>query len=321
MNEHSPIKKEITKWKETDDSNPTENQLLKRTAIGKGTNHSDFPVKRDPKIPFMLSIIGAVLMATISLCSLLYSSIIYPTDELLQSFVANDVANLVVGLPILLGSMWLTKRGKLVGLLLWPGALLFVLYNYIAYVFGTPFSPLTFAYVMLVLLSAYSALVLLNGIDKKSVKKILSTDVPLKTACLVLVLFGVFFTFRAIGIVAEAGMNQLILPLSEIGVLIADVVISALFIAGGVLLLRRNSIGYVSGLGLLFAASMLFISLILVLLLQPVLTNAAFAPIDVIVVFVMGLICFIPFAFFTRRVLSKEKSTMYIQSGGKNARY
>jgi hypothetical protein len=96
----------------------------------------------------------------------------------------------------------------------------------------------------------------------------------------------------------------MMLPISEISVLIADIVISIFFIAGGCLLLRRSSLGYVSGLGLLFVASMLFISLIMVLLLQPVLTNAPFVLVDIIVVSIMGLICFIPFGFFVREVVA-----------------
>ena len=74
---------------------------------------------------------------------------------------------------------------------------------------------------------------------------------------------------------------------------------------GGVLLLRRRPLGYVGGLGLLFAASMLFVGLIIFLLLQPVLTAVPFTPIDVIVVAVMGLVCFIPFGLFARGVASK----------------
>ena len=106
----------------------------------------------------------------------------------------------------------------------------------------------------------------------------------------------------------EASTSGTALAVSEIGVLIADIVLSAFMIVGGALLLRRMPLGYTSGLGLLFAASMLFIGLIMVLLLQPVLTDALFVLTDVIVVFVMGLVCFIPFGLFVRGVLSTENS-------------
>lgn len=264
------------------------------------------PVKRDLILVYGLSLVGAILMTAVSLGGLLYPSTFYPTEELLQSFVANDVVNLLVGLPILLGSMWLARRSKLVGLLFWPGALLYVLYNYIAYIFGMPFSVLTFVYLVLVLLSTYCILDLLKSIDKKSVQERISEGVPARSAGGVLVVFGVLFIFRAFGMIVEASSNQTMLPSSEFGVLIADIVISMLFIAGGGLLLRRSPLGYVSGLGLLFVGSMLFIGLIMVLLLQPVLTDAPFVLVDIVVVFIMGLICFIPFGFFVREVTASE---------------
>ena len=78
------------------------------------------------------------------------------------------------------------------------------------------------------------------------------------------------------------------------------------WVIGGALLWRREPLGYVTGLALLFQASMLFIGLIVVLILQPVMTTAPFALIDVLVVFVMGLICFVPLALFVRGAASKR---------------
>jgi hypothetical protein len=62
----------------------------------------------------------------------------------------------------------------------------------------------------------------------------------------------------------------------------------------------------VSGLGLLFQGSMLFIALIAFLLLQPLLNDVPFVVMDVVVIAVMGLICFIPFALFVRGVTAKQ---------------
>ena len=267
------------------------------------------PIKRNLTLAYILSPVVAFLMIAASIGGLLYPSAIYPTDESYQSFVTNDMINLLIGLPILLGSIWLTRRGKLIGLLFWPGALLYVIYNYTAYVFGMPFSLVTLAFLALVLLSAYILFDLLKSIDKKSVGEQLSGVVPVKTSGWVLALFGVAFFFRAIGMLAEASMNQTNLLIPEIGTLIADMILSVLWVSGGILLLRRKPLGYVSGLGLLFAVSMLFIGLIVFLLLQPALTNAPFALADVIAVLAMSLICFIPFGLFVRGVVSKGKSS------------
>jgi hypothetical protein len=107
----------------------------------------------------------------------------------------------------------------------------------------------------------------------------------------------------------EASVNQAVLPLSEIGLLIADLALSTIWIAGGILLLRKTPLGYTGGLGLLFVGSMLFVGLALILLLQPILMDAQFALIDVIVVIIMGSICFIPFGLFLRGVLTAGNSS------------
>jgi len=122
-----------------------------------------------------------------------------------------------------------------------------------------------------------------------------------------LVVLGSLFILRALSMIVGAGMNHITFPMVEIGVLIADMLLSAIWIAGGALLLLRRPLGYASGLGLLFSGSMLFIALILFLLLGPVLTGAPFALTDVIVVLIMGMSCFIPFFLFLRGVITKEK--------------
>ncbi len=267
----------------------------------------NLPIRGVLTLAYALSLVSAAIMAIVSAAGLLNQNAIYPTNELRQTFVSNDVVNLFIGLPTLLGSMWLTRRGKLVGLLTWPGALLYILYNYIGYLVGVPSGLISLVYAALILLSAYVAFDLLKRIDKEPVQERLTGAVPAKGAGWVLLLFGVMFIFRAVSMIAEASLNQTMLPVTEIGVLIADAVLSALWIAGGVSLLRGGPFGYVSGLGLLFAGSMLFIGLIMFLLLQPVLTDAALVLTDVIVVLVMGLICFIPFALFLRGAMSEKK--------------
>ncbi len=267
----------------------------------------NLPIRGVLTLAYALSLVSAAIMAIVSAAGLLNQNAIYPTNELRQTFVSNDVVNLFIGLPTLLGSMWLTRRGKLVGLLTWPGALLYILYNYIGYLVGVPSGLISLVYAALILLSAYVAFDLLKCINKEPVQERLTGAVPAKGAGWVLLLFGVMFIFRAVSMIVEASLNQTMLPVTEIGVLIADAVLSALWIAGGVSLLRGRPFGYVSGLGLLFAGSMLFIGLIMFLLLQPVLTDAALVLTDVIVVLVMGLICFIPFALFLRGAMSEKK--------------
>jgi hypothetical protein len=121
--------------------------------------------------------------------------------------------------------------------------------------------------------------------------------------------FGLLFAVRVVGVIVSALTSQTTVAESELAVHISDFLISPALIIGGILLWRHKELGYVAGLGLLFQASMLFIALIVFLLLQPVLTTAPFAPVDVAVISAMGLICFVPFGLFVRGVVSERASS------------
>ena len=92
----------------------------------------DLPFIGSLTVYYVLSGIIALLTAAAALVSLLNPETYYPDPDLRQSLQPNDVVNLAIGLPIMLLSMWLTARGRLVGLLFWPGALIYPVYNYTA---------------------------------------------------------------------------------------------------------------------------------------------------------------------------------------------
>ena len=266
--------------------------------------NAGLPLRRCLTPIYALSLIIAVLMAAASVAGLLCRTIIYPTDELLRSFLPTDVAILSIGLPILLGSIWLTWRGKLVGLLLWPGALFFVLYNYVVYALAMPLSVAFLLHLALVTLTAYTLIDLVAGIEGEAVRRGLAGAVPERIAGGVLAGLGLLFFLRVVGVMVGALASQTPTAETELALHTSDFLLSPAWVVCGVLLWRRRTFGYVTGLGLLFQASMLFIGLIIVLLLQPLLTDAPLPLADIGVVFAMGLICFIPFALFVRGVVS-----------------
>jgi len=273
------------------------------------TNQKDtasLPIRCNLSLAYASSLVIAALMAIASAAGLLYQTIIYPTDELLQSFVPNDVVNLFIGLPILLGSMWLARRGKLIGLLFWPGALFYVFYTYIVYVFSMPLNVAFLLHLTLVTLSAYTMIGLVASIDGKAVQHRLTGAVPERASGSVLAGLGILFFVRVTGVMVSAVIRQTPVAAAELALHVSDFVITPAWVIGGVLLWRREALGYVTGLGLLFQASMLFIGLIFVLILRPFITSAQFVLSDVLVIFVMGMVCFIPFALFVRGAASQR---------------
>jgi hypothetical protein len=181
---------------------------LAKHAEGDGFRSSNLPVTHDSKLGYLFSLLIAVLTAVASIAGLLYPNDIYPTAELRQSFVANDVVNLLIGLPILLGSMWLARHGILIGLLFWPGAIFYRLYNYVVYLFGMPLNVMFPLYLTITTLSIYTTIGLVATIEGQAVKQRLSGRVPERFAGAVLTGFGILFMLRAIGVMVGALNSQ-----------------------------------------------------------------------------------------------------------------
>lgn len=274
-----------------------------------GSPSKRLPLTQDLRLAYVGSLIVAILMAIVSAAGLLYQAEIYPQEELVLAFVPNDVVNLCIGLPILLGSMWFARRGALIGLLFWPGALFYVLYNYIVYVFAMPLNMAFPIYLALLALSVYTLIGLVAGIDAGAVGRQLAGVVPERLCGGVLAVLGTLFCLRAISVMLDPITSQAPVAETEIGPLVTDFLTAPALVIGGALLWRRKPLGYVTGGGLLFQSSMLFIGLIIWLFLQPTLTSASFSPIDTVVVFILGLPCFIALALFMRGVVSKRGSS------------
>jgi hypothetical protein len=264
------------------------------------------PITGSLTLLYISSLVLLALLVAASVAALLAPNQVYPTQELREAALANDVVNLVVGVPILLGAMWLTYRGKLIGLLFWPGALLFVVYNALARTFDMPLGWVFTANLAMASLSVYSMIALVARIDGAAVRERLSGTVRARLSGGILVTFGAFVILRGLGVVGGALVGGTALHETELSVVIADVFLSPAWIVGGVLLWQRKALGYLSGAALLFQASMLFVGLIGFLLLQPALTDAPFDLPGVLIVSAMTLPCLVPFGMYMRGIVKSE---------------
>jgi len=254
----------------------------------------------------MLSLAVALLAAGASLAGLIWQNSLYPSQELRQSFVSNDVVNLCLGLPLLLLSLALARGGRLIGLLCWPGALFYFTYNYIAYAIAIPLTVQFIFYLAVVVLSAYSIYSLLSGMDKAAIRQRLSGAVAERFASGVLIGLGALFILRGLGQTAGALFGQGSLSRPEWAVLAADLITMPFWVMGGIWLWRKQALGYASGVGLLFQGSMLFIGLLVFFILQPFLAAVPFPVEDFVVILVMGLVCFVPFGLFVHGVIKRS---------------
>ncbi len=249
--------------------------------------------------PFALSWLIALLLAALSLVGLLFPSAIYPSADLRRAFLANDVVNLLIGLPVLVVSMLSARRGGWMGRLFWLGALLYVIYNAIAYAVALFPSWIFLSHAALLILSLMALVGVFTSLDFPDIQRRLTGRVPERLTAGVLVVLGTLFFLRSIGQVAGGAA-----PLSpEFAVAVADLLVTPVWVIGGVLLWRRRAAGYALGAGLLFQASLLFVGLLIFFLLQPLLLGEPFPVEDFVVIFGMGLVCFIPFGLFVRGML------------------
>lgn len=241
-------------------------------------------LQRSLGLAYIGSILVAVLMTMASVAGLVDWNRTYPGVDaaLLPLFVGQDALNLAVGLPILLGSMWLARRGALIGLLLWPGALFYVLYDYGYYVLGAPFNAFFLVYIALMTLSAYAMIGIVVSIDSTVIRARLAEEVPAQLVGGFIAGLAVLFTalWSAISVSAFASGAQLDMVPRVVTTMDLTIQLPALFI-GGVLLMRRHALGYVVAAGLLLQAAAYLIGLSVITVLTETLTGV---PLDAVAV-------------------------------------
>jgi hypothetical protein len=263
---------------------------------------SDLPVKFDLAWIYRGSLFVAGVLSAAALHGILNPANAYPAGDLARTFVPNDVVSLALGVPALLGSMAWARRGRLLGLLGWTGALFFIPYNDIAYIMALPLNWVFAAHVVLAAASIYTLIVLLAAVDFEATSRRLRGRVPVRLAGAVMGILGGLFLVRVLALLTQAIAAGAALPATELAVHTADLLITPAWIIGGLLLWRRQAWGYVVGLGLLFQGSMLFLGLLAFLVLQPLLGARPFSAADFVASLVMASMVFVPFGIFVRGV-------------------
>jgi hypothetical protein len=230
-------------------SGPSTSQLYRQPS---DTAAVGLPVTHDLTVAYVATLLLVGLMLVASVAGILLPAALYSSDPTyVSAFGGQDAANLVVGLPMLLGSSWLARRGSLVGLLLWPGALFYVLYTYALYLVGAPFNRLFLAYVALVVMSAYVTIALVASIDSDRVREQFPR-VPARTLGGVLLAIGLLATVGLLVWLTPAIANpESTDPLLHARWIVDFTVGNPVLLIGGVLLWRHVGLGYTTAAGLL----------------------------------------------------------------------
>ena len=270
------------------------------------------PLKRDLAIAYWTSLLVALLLVFVSAVGLASGSGVdqdrafgvtaSSAGVLVPGFRAQDIFNLFVGLPVLVGALWFARRGSLFGLLVWPGALFYLVYTYARYLVGAPFSALFIGYVAIVVLSAYTMIGLVASVDGDTARLRLAGVVRPRLVGGVLGGLALLTLGQdASGAVATAlSGGGSIDPVAR-GVWIADLtlVVPSMLIAGA-LLWRRASLGYVAAAGLLLSFGITSVVIAAMMALQPVLTGASIEGATIVGLLLFGAVSLAPLSLFAR---------------------
>jgi len=161
-----------------------------------------------------------------------------------------DTVTLVLGIPLLLFSIWLAGRGSRRGRLLLSGTLGYFMYTYTSVAFMQAYNPLFLLYVALFSLSLFTFVLSLMSFDVQALPAYFSEKVARIPVAGFLFLIGAFLAWNWIGNVILPSLvsgavpdrldsyTTLVIQAMDLGL-----IVPAAFLAG-VLWLRRSAFGY-----------------------------------------------------------------------------
>jgi hypothetical protein len=173
----------------------------------------------------------------------------YDTVNSSSQEIGTDVITLLIGIPLLVTGIALSRRGTLRGQLLLTGALGYFLYTYGAMCFLTAFNPLFLVYVALFSLSLFGFILSMSSLDAAEIVRHISDRFPRRAVAAYFIIVAAFLTLAWLGLVGphllawtpppglESAITMVIQAL-DLGVIVPTSFITA------ALLLKKQPWGY-----------------------------------------------------------------------------
>jgi len=173
----------------------------------------------------------------------------YDTVNSSSQEIGTDIVTLLIGIPLLLTGIFLSRKGTLRGQLLLTGALGYFLYTYGAMCFLTAFNPLFLVYVALFSLSLFGFILSMKNLNVDEVARHISNGFPRRAIASYFIIVAVFLTLAWLGLVASpsltwtppAGLESaitMVIQAMDLGVIVPTSLITA------TLLLKKQAWGY-----------------------------------------------------------------------------
>ena len=217
----------------------------------------------DKKIVYINSIFIAILAGIATLSGLFWKGLYkHDTISMAAQAMGQDLITLLIGVPILLGSLYLIRKNSLRGSLIWMGTIFYFLYSYASMAFLASYNQIFLVYVALFSLSLYTFVYGLLSLNVKTIKKSISPGKASKIAGMFLIFSGAMVALMWIKMIVDSlltgiapsaleSYTTLVVQALDIGVVFPATLI------GGLLILKGKEWGYALVSILLIKASLL----------------------------------------------------------------
>lgn len=163
--------------------------------------------------------------------------------------IAQDKVNLALGIPLLVISIFLARRGLLKGRLLLAGILGYFLYTYISYLFLWMYNPFFLVYVVLVSVSFFAFTLTMMSFDLEELESSLKGKLPVRFLGGFLIFVAAAITLMWLGRIIPPLLNAaqplglehyttLVIQGLDLGFIVPVAALT------GILVLKRNPYGY-----------------------------------------------------------------------------
>jgi hypothetical protein len=181
----------------------------------------------------------------------IYGQGIYKNDSVSAAAqeIAQDYVTLILGIPLLLGSLFYASRGLFRGQILLAGTLGYFLYTYTSYTFLSMYNPFFLVYVALMSSSFFAFTLTMMSFDWKNIDSYFNKKMPVKFLGSFLIFLGVVIGLMWLGRLVPSlikgeipyGLEHyttLVIQALDLGFIIPVAILT------GILVLKRNPFGY-----------------------------------------------------------------------------
>lgn len=163
--------------------------------------------------------------------------------------VSQDIVTLILGIPLLLISLYFARKGSLKGKLMLTGTVGYFLYSYMSYTFLAMYNPMFLIYVLLMSSSFFAFTLLMVSYDMEKLKEAFSIKLPVRFIGGFQIFFGFALFMLWIGKIVPPLINNtapiglehyttLVIQGMDLGFIVPIAVLS------GIMLIKKNAIGY-----------------------------------------------------------------------------